>query len=96
MGPEPEKNEAPENAPAVGLSAVHSVVSKPDFKGFADEILNTMWIDMTELDGADIQELAERHGLLHTVMATMPCGEKCLCNEFSDGDFPIKCLRKAY
>lgn len=93
MGPEPEKNEVPESAPAVGLSVVHSFVSTPDFKAFADEIIETMWTG--SMDSFDVEQIARKHNVIYPHNATEPCGENCNCNIFAD-EFPVKCWRKAY
>lgn len=47
--------------------------------------------DFSDLDGAFLQEEAERCGLLYCVEVTEPCGEYCRCSEYED--FPQQCLR---
>lgn len=79
--------------PAVGLSAVERLVSTPDFKGFADDILHIVW-DGGDIGGDVVQELAESRGLIKETVMQEPCGENCTCAEVTD--FPATCFRKAY
>ncbi len=66
---------------------------KTDFKGFADEMIAAAW-EAYDLDGAQIQEMAENHGLLVQKTMTEPCCDDCMCAEVSD--FPTTCYRKTY
>ena len=59
-------------------------------RAFAQEILKD-WPDCT-VDGFDIQELADKNGLLVGTMKTESCGESCNCEEY--GDFPMLCYTK--
>lgn len=60
-------------------------------RAFAQAILDD-WPDIGGLDGFEVQELAEKHGLLTPTIATGPCGETCLCAEYDD--FPMTCYHK--
>ena len=68
-------------------------MTKPDFKGFAEELMN----DRFEggIDGFDLQELGLKYGLLEEKTMIKPCGENCACNEAGVG-FPTACYRKTY
>jgi hypothetical protein len=44
-----------------------------------------------ELDGGDVQDLAEKTGVLVPVKVTEACGENCACAEWDD--FPLDCYR---
>ncbi len=44
-----------------------------------------------ELDGGDLQDLAEKTGVLVPVKVTEACGENCACAEWDD--FPQDCYR---
>ncbi len=45
-----------------------------------------------DVDGGDLQELAEKFGLISPLTVTEPCGEYCRCQEY--GDFPQTCYRR--
>ena len=45
------------------------------------------------VEGGDLQDIAERHGLLVREERSAPCGEDCVCVGY--GDFPMVCYRKA-
>lgn len=46
-------------------------------------------------DGGDLQELAEKLGLLKPVEMAKPCAEECCCAEFyGEDDGPFRCYRK--
>jgi len=64
-----------------------------NFKGFADEIIDAGWSGVN-LDGADIQEIAVKHGLLKEVTRTERCGDKCDCVDVVE--FPTQCFDKTY
>jgi hypothetical protein len=64
-----------------------------DLKAFADAILNVAW-DAGQLDGSDILDMAEQHGLVVATNVEQSCGEGCRCAEY-DG-FPVTCYRKTY
>jgi len=64
------------------------------FKSFTDAMLDISW-QGGDADGATIQELALKHGLLKEVVETGPCNdERCICAEVTD--FPTTCNRKTY
>lgn len=44
-----------------------------------------------ELDGCDVQDMAEATGVLVPVKVTESCGETCACAEWDD--FPLDCYR---
>ncbi len=46
-----------------------------------------------DLDGGSVQDKAEQLGLLERVKVDSPCGDACVCAEYSD--FPQICLRLA-
>lgn len=47
-------------------------------------------------DGGELQELGVKHGVLHEVPVTGPCGEVCACAEYYDeDDAPWTCYRLA-
>ena len=51
-----------------------------------------------DVDGGDLQEIAERHGLLRPETRTQPCDDepnRCHCLEYGGRDeFPLVCYRK--
>lgn len=60
-------------------------------RAFAQEIMDG-WPDCSGIDGDDLQNIAEKHGLLKPETRTEACGENCACAEY--GDFPVTCYRK--
>ena len=58
-----------------------SVNKKPDYKGFALDILHG-WPDVGNFDGFDIEELALKHKLLEPIEVNQPCAEECACAEY--------------
>jgi hypothetical protein len=59
---------------------------------FAREVIRAGW-DYGGMDGGEIQDAAEKHGLLVPTQVTEPCSkEGCSCEEF---DFPTTCYRFA-
>lgn len=73
--------------------ATEDTHKKQNLKGFADAMLAISW-DGCDADGAEIQELAEAHGLIGARLMTEKCGENCLCDEINN--FPLECFRKTY
>jgi hypothetical protein len=64
-------------------------------KGFVDEIIDLGFEG--DLDGREIQGIAEAHGLLKKVRMEAPCGEHCTCLEMvGSEEFPIDCYQKTY
>ena len=59
-------------------------------RAFAQAVMES-WPE-SDVDGGELQDMAERHGLLRPETRTEPCGEDCLCAEV--GDFPTTCYRK--
>lgn len=58
------------------------------------------WPEGGDIDGFELQDLAQKHGLLVPVIVHAPCGEECNCQEFgcyTDEEWQegVKCLRKA-
>ena len=67
-----------------------------DLRGFAQAVLSSVIADGIELDGFDIQELAEKHGLIKERTVQEPCNngneyQRCGCAEV--GEFPQQCYR---
>lgn len=58
-------------------------------KGFASAVLDC-WPE--DCDGADIQNLAEKFGLLEKIQVTEPCGEQCDCAGMQN--IPGECYRR--
>ena len=67
---------------------------KPDFKNFANDILDAAW-EGNDINGGFLQDVALKHGLLKLIEVTEPCDpDNCGCAEF--GIFPQVCHRKNY
>ena len=49
-------------------------------RGFAKAVMGN-WPDVGGLDGFDLQEMGEKHGLLERLNRTVPCSELCNCVE---------------
>lgn len=50
------------------------------------------WCD--NLDGADIQEKAEKMGLIKETQMAEPCGDRCACADvYGLDEFPVTCYR---
>lgn len=62
---------------------------------FIDSVIE-IGFEGCDVDGAAIQEWAEKAGLLEERTMTEPCseGQNCRCAE--DGDFPLTCYQKTY
>lgn len=62
---------------------------------FAREVMKD-WPEAGELDGFDLQEIAERHGLLAPTTQAEPCApEGCWCaGYFAPDDWPVQCYRR--
>jgi hypothetical protein len=71
--------------------------SEPDWKGFALAVMRD-WPEVGELDGFDLQQLGEKHGLLVKEWRTVPCsdGENCACNEYVVSGEQVECYRIKY
>jgi hypothetical protein len=67
------------------------VSNEAKLRAFVQELFKG-WPDDLGVDGFDMQDLAEKHGLLVPTEVTAPCGEVCSCAEY--GDFPATCYRK--
>lgn len=64
---------------------------------FANQVLND-WPELCDLDAFEIQDIAEKHGLLVPEIRHEPCGEECMCATMGDGTEFIKgmkCFHKA-
>jgi len=59
-------------------------------RGFANRIMES-W-PTGDVDGGDLQEAAEKFGLIEPHQVTEACCEGCNCAEY--GDFPQTCYRK--
>jgi hypothetical protein len=67
-------------------------MSEPDYKRFAEQVIREWCWDYVEPDGGDLQDLAEKCGIIVPVKVTEPCVEegcKCVAND----DFPTTCYR---
>ena len=67
-------------------------------RAFAQAIMDASdWPEGGDLDGFQIQEIAEIHGLLVATQQTKPCGAGCWCAEYN-GEIseaqPAICFRK--
>lgn len=60
-------------------------------RAFVQELFKD-WPDDLGVDGFDLQDLAEKHGLLVPTEALERCGEVCSCADYDD--FPQTCYRK--
>ena len=60
-------------------------------RAFAQSVMQS-WPEGGDIDGCDLQDKAEKHGLLRPETRTEPCGENCWCEEYDD--FPQTCYRK--
>lgn len=71
-------------------------MSEPDYKGFAIAIVEGWPEPFAEgLDGFDLQELAEKYGLLRKERRVVPCDpETCQCAEFYDTGDTATCYRR--
>lgn len=65
---------------------------KPDLAGFADDMLEISWQGL-DADGVEIQEIAQKHGIIVSKVIKESCGDDCLCAE--EG-FPQRCFVKTY
>lgn len=61
-----------------------------NLSGFSKEMIDAAF-EGGSLDGAEIQDIAVKHGLLKIENRTEECGEVCACREFG---FPSECYRK--
>lgn len=66
---------------------------QPKLIEFANEMLSFCQ-EGVDPDGGDIQEIAEKVGLIEEYNATEPCCEHCTCAEVFNADWPVKCYRK--
>lgn len=60
-------------------------------RGFAVDVMK-FWPDY-DLDGGDLQEIAEKFGLIKPIQVSEPCGPSCSCAEY-DSTFPTTCYRR--
>ena len=60
-------------------------------QSFAEEVVSAA-LEGGSFDGADIQKLAVKHGLLKLQTMNARCGDNCACAEIDD--FPLGCYRK--
>ena len=61
-----------------------------DLSVFSKEMIDAAF-EGGSLDGAEIQDIAVKHGLLKIENRTEECGDVCACREFG---FPSECYRK--
>jgi hypothetical protein len=60
-------------------------------RAFAHDVMGE-WPENCGVDGFEIQDLAEKHGLLRPEERTESCGEGCQCEAMS-ADWPTQCYR---
>ena len=60
---------------------------------FIDDVLGMLWAN-ADIDGMDIQDCAQRHGIIEPVEMKEPCSEGCNCSDFYEGE-PFICYRRA-
>ena len=67
-------------------------------KAFIRELFDIYYPDCGDIDGGELQDLAEKHGILVPEIRHAPCGEFCNCaqvcsdEEFAEG---VKCYSLA-
>ena len=66
-------------------------VAVTGMRDFANSMIDIA-LEGGDADGAHIQELAVKHGLLKPDQRSERCGESCSCAEYAD--FPVECFRK--
>jgi len=76
-----------------GTDQCEGFAAPPDFEGFARAIFKGWPEPWGEtLDGFELQELGEKHGVLVAYEMSKPCGEHCGCAEFyGEDDAPWTC-----
>jgi len=52
-------------------------------RAFAQEVMDG-WPEFGGMDGGDLQDAAEKHGLLKPVMRYNPCSADCTCTDYYD------------
>jgi hypothetical protein len=72
--------------------ALKAIDPTPDYRSFAKSILDG-WPDPYSVDGADLQEIAFKHGVLTKESRKVPCGENCGCSEYVDEGDVVDCYR---
>lgn len=74
------------------------IAERDALRSFAQAIMEAAdWPDGGDVDGFQVQELAEEHGLLVKTEQTKPCGENCSCLEYNgevSEKWPAICYRK--
>ena len=74
---------------------MNSIDLKENLKKFVKDIMtlgDRGWCD--SVDGADMQDIAEKYGLIEPVEQEKPCGEICVCEEIMGEEaFPLMCYR---
>ena len=71
---------------------MNSIDLKDNLKKFVKEI---MWVGggwCDNVDGADLQDMAEKAGLIELVQKDEPCCPQCACAEVGY-DFPVMCYK---
>ena len=67
-------------------------------KAFIRELFDIYYPDCGDIDGGELQDLAEKHGILVPEIRHVPCGEFCNCAQVcSDEEFEegVKCYSLA-
>lgn len=76
-----------------GEPMLSGLAERDALRRFAREIMDA-WPD-GGIEGADLQAIAVKHGLLVPETRHEPCGESCLCahHVYSD-EWPVTCYRR--
>lgn len=62
-------------------------------RAFAQDVM-AWWPEFGDIECADLQDLAEKHGLLKLVTMSGPCDdESCSCADLG-AEFPTTCYRR--
>lgn len=74
-------------------AAKAKVAHYDQLKQFAQWVLRPDCVYYEDLEGGEIQDQAEAHGLVVSTLIAEPCCEQCSCAGFAD--FPVTCYRLA-
>jgi hypothetical protein len=89
-------DQKPENEAAVGQSALTDGLGTDALRAFAQEVMEC-W-PMGGIDGGELQDIAEKHGLLRPETRYAPCREEgCTCAEYVNAqefEQGVTCYRK--
>lgn len=73
-------------------------MSEEKMKAFINELFDEYYPECGDIDGASLQDMAEKHGILVPEIRYEPCGEFCNCNELvydEEWQEGVKCYRLA-